>query len=307
MHLVDPKVVQLGAAGTLSVQRTIPTRGAHRIGAWVFVDHYSVDDADAAEAMNVGAHPHTGLQTASWVFAGLIEHRDSGGVHGFIKPGELNLMTAGRGIAHSEYSMPVEAMLQGVQLWIALPDHARLIEPDFTHYVPEPVLGDRFIARVFLGSLLGSTSPVQTYTPLLGAQLDLDAPASLTIDIDPAFEHGLLVDRGSVRVSDGESELTAAEGQLLVLPRGLRELTVATDTGARLVLLGGEPFEEPIVMWWNFIGRTHEEIVSWREQWAAELTGTAATRMFGLPVDDVGVAEPVPDAPPLSMRLKARG
>ncbi len=302
MHLVDSKVVQLGAAGTLSVQRSIPTRGAHRIGAWVFVDHYSVNDADAASAMNVGTHPHSGLQTASWVFSGTIEHRDSGGVHGFIKPGELNLMTAGRGISHSEYSLPVDSALQGVQLWIALPEHARFVEPTFAHFVPTPVMGSGFTARVFLGSAFGSTSPVVTHTRLLGAQIDIDAGATVDVALDDAFEHGLLVDRGTVSVDVGDSTLRAGEGQLLVIPVGAALAKVQTADGARLVLLGGAPFTEPIVMWWNLIGRTHDEIIAWRQQWLDELAGTASTRMFGIPVDDTGVAEPVPEAPALTLK-----
>ena len=294
MHVVEPRTVTLGAAGTLSVQRTIPTRGAHRIGAWVFVDHYSVDDPDAAQAMNVGSHPHTGLQTASWVFAGTIEHRDSGGVHAVIKPGELNLMTAGRGIAHSEHSQPSDGVLQGVQLWIALPEHARFAEPGFAHHVPTPVLGDGFTARVFLGSLLGSTSPVVTYTPLLGAQLDVDAGGTLALPLDAGYEHGLLVDRGAVTVTVDGATVEAHVGQLVVVPSGPTSASLHTEGGARLVLLGGAPFTEPIIMWWNLIARTHDEVVAWRQQWLDEVAGTASTRMFGMPVDDLGVAEPVP-------------
>ena len=311
MHVVDPNVVTLGAAGTMSVQRTIPTRGAHRVGAWVFVDHFSVEDVDAANAMTVGAHPHTGLQTASWLFEGIVEHRDSGGVHGFIKPGELNLMTAGRGISHSEFSVPVDGSLQGVQLWIALPEHRRFIEPDFHHYVPTPVTGDGYTARVFLGSLLGSTSPVDTHTPLLGAQLDLDAGAAVTLELQAGFEHGLLVDRGAISVTVFEAgaapasaaaEVNAGTGQLVVVPAGPTRVHITASQGARLVVLGGEPFTEPIIMWWNLIGRSHEEIVQWRQQWADELAGTAQQRMFGLPIDDVGAAEPVPPAPAVTLK-----
>lgn len=300
MHVVDPNIVQLGAAGTLSVQRTIPTHGAHRIGAWVFVDHFSVEDVDAANAMNVGAHPHTGLQTASWLFDGVVEHRDSGGVHDFIKPGELNLMTAGRGIAHSEYSVPIASSLHGVQLWIALPDHARFVDPAFAHYVPSPVIGDGWVARVFLGSAFGSTSPVHTYTPLLGAQLDFEANTTIDLPLDPAFEHGVLVDRGAIRV-DG---MQAQAGQLVVIPAGPASVTIAADKGTRVILLGGEPFTEPIIMWWNLIARTHDEVVAWRQQWLDEVAGTAKNRMFGTPVDHVGEFEPTP--PIASVRLKPR-
>lgn len=304
MHVVDPRVVTLGASGTMSVQRTIPTRGAHRIGAWVFVDHFSVRDVDAAHAMNVGAHPHTGLQTASWLFEGVVEHRDSAGVHDFIKPGELNLMTAGCGIAHSEHSVPIDGSLQGVQLWIALPDHARFAEPAFAHYVPAPVTGAGFTARVFLGELLGSRSPVATHTPLLGAQLDLEPGARLELPVKIGFEHGLLVDTGEVTVITSDGVASANEGQLVVLPTGADIVIIEAHARSRLVVLGGEPFDEPIIMWWNLIGRTHDEIVQWRQQWLDELDGTADTGMFGLPIDDVGGHEPVPTAP--TTHLKPR-
>lgn len=302
MHVVDPKVVTLGASGTMSVQRTIPTRGAHRIGAWVFVDHFSVHDVDAAHAMNVGAHPHTGLQTASWLFEGVVEHRDSGGVHDFIKPGELNLMTAGRGIAHSEHSVPMDGSLRGVQLWIALPEHSRFTAPAFAHFVPTPVTGAGFAARVFIGSLLGSTSPVATHTPLLGAQLDLEPGTRLELSVDGGFEHGILLDLGELTVVGADGVASANAGQLVVLPAGSTAISLEAHTRTRLVLLGGQPFDEPIIMWWNLIGRTHEEIVHWRAQWVAELQGTASASMFGLPVDDLGDPEPVPPAPTLQLK-----
>ena len=304
MHVVDPKVVTLGAAGTMSVQRTIPTRGAHRIGAWVFVDHYAVHDVDAATGMNVGAHPHSGLQTASWVFTGTVEHRDSAGNHCFIKPGELNLMTAGRGISHSEFSTPIDSSLQGVQLWIALPEHARFIEPSFQHFVPAPLLRDGFTARVFLGNAFGAASPVTTHTPLLGVQLDIDAATTVDIELDATFEHGFLVDSGRIRVAVGDATVDAGEGQLVVVPAGAQALHITALAESRLVMLGGTPFTEPIIMWWNLIARTHDEVVAWRQQWVDEVAGTATTAQFGIPVDHVGDFEPVPEAP--ALQLKAR-
>ena len=300
MHVVDPTITPLGAAGSLSVQRTIPTRGAHRIGAWVFVDHYAVTDAPLA--MNVGAHPHTGLQTASWVFDGIIEHRDSAGVHEFIKPGELNLMTAGRGIAHSEHSVSPDGALRGVQLWIALPEEVRFAEPAFAHFVPVPVHASGCTARVFLGATLGATSPVATHTPLLGAQLDLDPGTTLALPLDASFEHGVLVDRGTVTIADEHERVQARDGHLVVMASGATEVLLRTESGARLVLLGGEPFTEPIIMLWNLIARTHEEITAWRAQWLEELAGTATTHRFGLPVDDIGEPEPVPSAPGTRLR-----
>src|SRR5688500_1514548 len=124
--------------------------------------------------MSVAPHPHTGLQTVSWLFEGEIEHRDSAGNHAMVRPGEVNLMTGGRGISHSEVSTSDTSALHGVQLWVALPDARRHVEPGFAHHAPDLVTGPGWTGRVFLGSLLGDTSPVSTYTPLLGAELHLD-------------------------------------------------------------------------------------------------------------------------------------
>lgn len=238
------------------------------IGAWCFVDHYGPDAVADSGGMSVAPHPHTGLQTVSWLFTGEIEHRDSAGHHAWVRPGELNLMTAGVGISHSEVSTPGTTTLHGVQLWVALPEAARHSEPDFMHHAPPAVSREGLVARVFLGTLLGKTSPVPTYTPLLGAELRLEAGVRVDLEVDPHFEHGVLLDSGSLTVS-GER---AAPGDLVHLPSGRDRLCLeAADEPARVLLLGGEPFGEAIVMWWNFVGRTHEEIVDYREQWQAQL------------------------------------
>ena len=190
--------------------------------------------------MDVPPHPHTGLQTVSWLFAGEIEHRDSSGSHAIVRPGELNLMTGGYGMAHSEVSTPGTTTLHGVQLWVALPDHARHRPRGFTHHVPPPVHLDGATARVLLGTLAGHTSPVATHTPLLGAELVLDPRGELALDVAPDFEHGVLVDVGPVLL-DG-TELARAE--MGYLPPGADRLTLANpgDRPARVLLLGGAPF-----------------------------------------------------------------
>jgi len=218
--------------------------------------------------MSVPRHPHTGLQTVSWLFTGHIEHRDSAGFHAVVRPGELNLMTAGRGISHSEFSTPDTDVLHGAQLWVALPEGARRMEPTFEHYRPDPIHGDGWTVRVFLGTLAGSTSPVATHTPLLGAELVLQPGARLRLDIDATFEHGVLVDTGTVHV-DGT---LVSPAHLAYLPPGGTALTlVAGSEPVRLLLIGGEPLGEKILMWWNFVGRSHEEIVEYRRQWQAEI------------------------------------
>jgi redox-sensitive bicupin YhaK (pirin superfamily) len=263
-QLLLPRLVPLGGPRAQPVRRTLPQRGRSLIGAWCFVDHYGPE----TPAMAVPGHPHTGLQTVSWLFSGTIEHRDTVGTRSLVRAGEMNLMTAGRGIAHSEHATADSDLLHGVQLWVALPDRDRFTEPRFEHHVPSATTVGDATATVFLGSLMGSTSPVATSTPLLGAQLDLPAGTTLALDVDPAFEHGVLVDSGDVRVEGA----AVTDAQLLYLPPGSPTLTVTNaDRPARLLLLGGEPLDERIVMWWNFIGRTHDEIDRFRTEWQDQI------------------------------------
>ena len=267
VEVLSAREVPLGGPRAMTVRRTLPQRARTFIGAWCFIDHYGPDDVATTGGMDVAPHPHTGLQTVSWLFSGEIEHRDSLGSHAFVRPGELNLMTGGHGISHTEVSTPGTALLHGVQLWVALPDAHRHTGRDFRHHVPAPVHLDGAVIRVFLGSLAGDTSPVPAFTPLLGAEIVLEPRTTTTLDVDPAFEHGLLVDQGSVRL-DG-TLLRGAE--LGYTATGNRTMTLAneTDVPARAVLVGGTPFEERIVMWWNFVGRTHEDIVEARQDWEA--------------------------------------
>ncbi|WP_158850866.1 pirin family protein [Saccharothrix deserti] len=297
VEVLDPRDVPLGGPRAMSVRRTLPQRTRSLIGAWCFADHYGPDDVSLSGGMDVAPHPHTGLQTASWLFSGEIEHRDSLGVHALVRPGELNLMTAGHGICHSEVSTPETTVLHGVQLWIALPDAHRDAPRDFQHYAPGVVALDGATVRVFLGSVAGETSPVRTFTPLLGAELVLEPGARLVLDVDPAFEHGVLVDVGAVELAG----TALARGTLGYVGVGAAELHLANvaDVPARVVLLGGEPLGEDLVMWWNFVGRSHDEIVTFRDQWQAE--SERFGRVEGYPGDRL-------PAPPLPMgRLRPRG
>ncbi|MFT4262457.1 MAG: pirin family protein [Nocardioides sp.] len=272
VEVIAARDVPLGGPRAMTVRRTLPSRERSMIGAWCFLDHYGPDDVAETGGMKVAPHPHIGLQTVSWLFAGLIEHRDSAGNHAMVRPGEVNLMTGGRGISHSEISDDSSPVLHGAQLWTALPDAVRETEPRFDHFVPPELTGEGWSARVFLGSLLGSTSPVPTHTPLLGAELQLAPGATLALDIDPAFEHGVLVDVGGVALGigpglgSGEATLVA-KGELAYTPPGASTLLLEASEPTRLLLLGGPPFGESIVMWWNFVGRSHEEIVAAREDW----------------------------------------
>lgn len=248
--------------------------------------------------MVVPPHPHTGLQTVSWLFSGEIEHRDSGGVHALVRPGELNLMTAGAGICHSEVSTAATTLLHGVQLWVALPGSDRDTERGFNHFVPQPVSGDGVDMRVFLGELHGNSSPVPTFTPLLGAQLDLRPNTAIALDVDAQFEHGVLLDQGDVEVAG----TPLAVGELACQSAGLDTLHIGNvgSSPARVMLLGGRPFTEDLVMWWNFVGRSHEDIVSYRRLWESH------DDRFGAVEGYVGTPARLP-APPLpTTRLTPR-
>lgn len=289
VEVLTARKVPLGGPRAMTVRRTLPQRARTLIGAWCFADHYGPDDVSRTGGMDVAPHPHTGLQTVSWLFSGEIEHRDSLGSHAYVRPGELNLMTGGFGISHSEVSTARTTTLHGVQLWVALPDAHRNTERDFQHYVPTPVPLRGGRARVFLGALAGDSSPVRTFTPLLGAEVSVDPGATVTFDVDPGFEHGVLVDTGDVRMND----TALAPSELGYAAPGHKTLTLANEgaESARLVLLGGPPFEEEIVMWWNFIGRTHEDIVQAREAWQN------ATDRFGTVEGYPGDRLPAPALP----------
>lgn len=302
VEILAPRDVPLGGLRALTVRRTLPARTRSFVGAWCFVDHYgpTAVGVDGARGMDVAPHPHTGLQTVSWLFQGVIEHRDSGGVVGLVRPGEVNLMTAGHGIAHSEVSTAETTLLHGVQLWVALPERDRDTVRGFEHHVPEPVgLADGAgTVRVFLGDLPGvASSPVRTFTPLLGAQLELAPDAVVRLAVDPAYEHAILVDAGAVTID----ETSVAPAELACLDPGREQIELRVgDSSARLILLGGVPFTEEIVMWWNFVGRSHEEIVAFREAWEA-----GADR-FGVVDGYVGETERIP-APALpGVRLRSR-
>ncbi len=268
VEILTPREVPLGGPRAMTVLRTLPQAQRSLIGAWCFADHYGPDDIGQTGGMDVAPHPHTGLQTVSWLFTGEIEHRDSSGVHAMVRPGELNLMTGVRGICHSEVSTAQTTTLHGVQLWVALPDESRDAARDFQHCAPDAVVAGGVSLRVFLGTLAGQVSPVRTATPLLGAELLLEPHSTARFDVDAGFEHGLLVDTEAIEFSG--SRLT--RGELGYVGTGVEQLTVTnpTEITARAILLGGKPFGEQIVMWWNFVGRNHDEIAAFREEWQAE-------------------------------------
>ncbi|SEP24314.1 pirin family protein [Trujillonella endophytica] len=295
LELLPAKEVRLGES--TRVRRLLPTLGRRLVGAWAFVDHYGPDDVAAGAGMQVAPHPHTGLQTVSWLLQGRVHHRDSLGSDVEFGPGELALMTAGHGIAHSEQS-PVAhpRYLHGAQLWVALPEAARDTAPTFEHHAVLPgFTSDGLTATVLMGSLGGATSPGTAHSALVGADLELGAGADVELALEPDFEYALLGASGGAEVEGAP----LGHGQLLYLGTGRRTVRVRSEAPTKLLLLGGEPFEEQLVMWWNFVGRSGEEIAAFAEQWNAE------HERFGAVVGYDGPRLAAPVLPPVP--LKARG
>lgn len=307
VELIEPRDVPLGGPRAMTVRRTLPSKQRSLIGAFCFADHYGPDDVSATGGMDVAPHPHTGLQTVTWLFEGRVLHRDALGSVQPIRPGQLNLMRAGNGICHSEEGtlehFPEQRRLHGVQLWTALPESTRHGERDFEHVAQVPSFTvDGTLVQVFMGSLGGVTSPARADTPLVAAQLDVPAGSTVRLAVDPAFEHGVLVDSGPLRVAATD----VAPAWLAYLAPGRAELVLQTGSApARAVLIGGTPFEEEVLMWWNFVGRTHEEVVAARAQWQAAVAGDpAGVARFGAVRGYDGPPLPAPDLP--SVRLKPR-
>jgi len=253
-----------GLVGSLPVRRALPTRGRRAVGAWCFADHMGPAQVDPATNPGVGPHPHVGLATVTWLLDGELLHLDSLGTEQAIRPGQLNLMTAGRGVQHAEEGTELRGAFEGIQLWVALPDATRSGPAAFEHHAELPraeVPGAR--VRVLLGSLLDAVSPARADTPLLGAELTLDAHAVLPLRAD--FEHAVVVLRGAVRAGGVRVE----PGRLAFLPAGADELPLDAEPGTRAMLLGGVPWPVPPVMWWNFVGRDRAELAAAGRDWNA--------------------------------------
>jgi quercetin 2,3-dioxygenase len=247
----------------------------------------------SGKPMDVAPHPHIGLQTVSWLLSGEVVHNDSIGGEGLLHPGELNLMTAGAGIAHAEETPSGHAgELDGVQLWVALPDVHRHCRPSFAHYSDVPVVtvvGGR--VTIVMGEIGNTRSPAKTLSPLVAAEVAVDAGATVDLPVNPAFEHAVVILRG-----DAAFENQSLPGDTMhYLGVGRANLPFSTQQGARILLLGGPPFGEAILMWWNFVARTPEEMEQAREDWVQ-------CRRFGEVTKYRG---PRLEAPALHLRPKA--
>lgn len=246
------------------VRRALPSRQQRMVGAWCFLDHAGPVDFPPGRGMHVGAHPHIGLQTFTWLLEGEVLHRDSLGNEQIIRPGQVNLMTAGRGVVHTEDSLTDGSRLHAAQLWIALPPEAEDCPPDFAHHPQLPQWQTQGAKLTLLaGDYGGHRAPTRLHSPLLG--LDIASVAASTIDLDlrPDFEYALLPLTDSVRVDD---EIFLAD-ELAYLGRGRDKLRLDLAADSKILLLGGEPFAEPVLMWWNFVASDKATIATAQRQW----------------------------------------
>lgn len=250
--------------GRFRVRRALPRRERRTVGAWCFADHMGPADVDESSGLDIGPHPHIGLQTVTWLLAGEALHRDSLGSEQVIRPGQLNLMTAGHGVAHSEEATGAYAgTLHGIQLWVAQPEGTRHGPAAFEHHTELPRLDlAAGVATVLVGAVGDVRSGARCDSPLVGVDLDLRRGTS-ALPLQASYEHALLVLDGRLEV-DGSS---LVPGRLGYLGDGRDELAVRADGDTRAVLLGGVPFEEPVLMWWNFVARTREEIAAAADAW----------------------------------------
>jgi len=289
----DAKVAEVGGArqgrlgrpaGPFRVRRALPRRGLRTVGAWCFADHMGPEVVTETSGLDVGPHPHIGLQTVTWLVEGAVLHTDSLGSEQLIRPGQLNLMTAGRGIAHAEESVRTTGTLHGVQLWIAQPSTTRDGASAFAHHADLPRIDvGHGTATVFIGEYAGAASEARTDTPVVGMEADLRAGTSVW-PLRPDFEYAVYVISGALQIggaaasTGGPLALPARAGQLVDLRAHGDEITLAVSDAARLLILGGEPLGEPLYMWWNFVGRSREEIAQAAQDWAAYVeTGAHAT------------------------------
>lgn len=297
--LLEARDVPLGGIRGMQVHRSLPHRALPMVGAWCFLDRFGPQVA----RMRVEPHPHIGLQTVTWPFVGEVRHRDILGSDVIVRPGVLNIMTSGHGIAHSEYSVgDGEVPLDALQLWVALPESRRHGGPDFERHENLPVvdLSGGATATVVVGTFAGVASPATMHTPIAGAEVCIPAGERVRLPLDATWEYAIVAVSGNPAVP-GVAQVP--DQSLLYLGTGRDAIDV--DAGERdvtLFLLGGEPFESDIVMWWNFVGRTHEEILAAREDWEGE----AAAERFGHVVGHGDERIPAPPLPGVRLTPRRR-
>jgi redox-sensitive bicupin YhaK (pirin superfamily) len=253
------------ALGALRISRALPVKGRRMIGPWCFLDRFGPLSFTEGTPMDVAPHPHMGLQTVTWLLEGEVVHDDSLGQEAVLRAGGVNVMTSGHAIAHAERTPANNSgRLNGVQLWTALLDRDRHRPASFQHVSSVPLLEPRGgIVQVFSGALGDTTSPAEHFSALAGADLQIHRDETLSIPLRHDFEYAVLVLTGECRL-DGQS---LRDRVLYYLGTQRTEAAFASGSGARVLLVGGPPFPEAILMWWNFVARTPEEISEARADW----------------------------------------
>ncbi len=256
--------------GGFEVRRVLPASERRSVGPFVFFDQMGPAELEPGQGIDVRPHPHIGLATVTYLFAGTIVHRDSLGTVQSIEPGEVNWMTAGRGIVHSERSdaelRKTRQKLYGIQIWVALPKQHEETEPDFAHYAAEslPLIeDDGKIVRVIAGSLFGKSSPVKTFSSLFYADAALQGDARISLGSEYE-ERAIYLLEGTVDIGGQSFE----SGRLLVFSSG-DEILVKANATSRLLLFGGAPLDGPRHVWWNFVSSSRERMERAKDDWKA--------------------------------------
>lgn len=287
--MIERVVARASSLGEgLPILRVLPVRGRRMIGAWCFLDQIGPITFGPGAGMHVGAHPHTALQTSTWMIEGEIRHRDSLGNDQLICPGQVNLMTAGRGVVHTEDSATPGQRLHAAQLWIALPPQEADRAAAFEHHPELPRWTQAGCTFTLLaGAWAGHRAPTRVYSPLVGLDLLCPQGGVLSLPLQADFEYGLLALEGAIEVA-GEA---FGHGELAYLAPGRTALDLRCQPGSRVLLIGGVPFEAPIVMWWNFVGFSREAVIQAQTEWSA------GTDRFGAVPGDGGRRLPAPPLP----------
>jgi len=280
--------------GGLIVRRVLPAIGRKHVGPFVFFDHFGPVTVDASHAMDVRAHPHIGLATVTYLFSGRGYHRDSLGSRQVITAGDINWMTAGRGIVHSERTPPEDrvppahTVMHGLQVWVALPVDQEECAPSFVHWpkdrIPDFELGKGMTARLLLGRYGQDHSPVKTSSPTLF--MDVSA------EHDGSHVFSFTDEEIAVYLVDGQIEINgqAADKLTMTFVENTRQIKIKATKGARFVFVGGMPFPEPRHMWWNFVSSRKERIKQAAADWQAQKMGQVIDETDFIPLP----SEPLP-------------
>ncbi|AEC17032.1 pirin family protein [Gallibacterium anatis] len=288
---VDKFLAKTKDVGGIPVARLLPQNKHRTVGAWCFLDHAGpATFSQENKGMQVGLHPHTNLQTFTWMLEGEVWHQDSLGNRQLIRPKQVNLMTAGtgnqRGISHTEQTPAGVKNLHAVQLWIALPMNQE-IEPNFEHYPQLPEWSDQGIDYILTtGSYQGRQAPTSQFSPLVGVDMRFQQAQAFEIERQDKFEYAILVINGTIKIN-GERYAKDEIAILSDCAAAQEELTLWAEQGTHIMLLGGEPLPHPTVIWWNFVADKVEDLEQAVNDWnnqhprfgTIDLQGTELSRL----------------------------